>query len=168
MIKFSTAIQKFEQQGEKTGWNYLLIPAQTAQQIKPDCKKSYRVKGKLDLVPIAQVALIPMGGGDFIIPLNAALRKALGKRQGAIVQLSLCEDKAAFVHNADFLNCLADEPQAQVFFDTLSQSHQRYFSKWIDSAKTEATTAKRIAICINALAKKWDYGQMLRNQQQLQ
>jgi hypothetical protein len=167
MIKFKTAIQKFDAQGEKTGWSYLLIKAEQAEQIKAGCKKSYRVKGQLDEFAIAQIAILPMGGGDFIMPLNAAMRKSLGKRQGAIVRLSICEDKAAFVLNADFLTCLDDEPAAKQFFETLTPGHRRYFSKWIDSAKTTATQAKRIAIAVNALAKKMDYGQMIRSQRQV-
>lgn len=35
MIKFSASIQKFEAQGEKTGWTYILIPANTAGKMNP-------------------------------------------------------------------------------------------------------------------------------------
>ena len=49
-----------------------------------------------------------------------------------------------------------------VFFKTLSGSHQRYFSKWIDSARTEQTKSKRIAQSVNALAKKKGYPEMMR------
>ena len=57
---------------------------------------------------------------------------------------------------------LNDEPGAFEFFKTLPGSHQRYFSKWIDSAKTEPTKAKRIAQTVNALAKNLGYAEMLR------
>ncbi|MBN8785519.1 MAG: YdeI/OmpD-associated family protein, partial [Terrimonas sp.] len=39
---------------------------------------------------------------------------------------------------------------------------QNYFSKWIESAKTEATRAKRIAMTVSATAKKWGYPEMIR------
>nr|MBP8244154.1 YdeI/OmpD-associated family protein [Chitinophagaceae bacterium] len=51
---------------------------------------------------------------------------------------------------------------AKAFFESLTGSHQRYFSKWIDSAKTEPTRVKRITMAVNALAKKWGYGEMIR------
>jgi uncharacterized protein YdeI (YjbR/CyaY-like superfamily) len=103
-----------------------------------------------------------MGGGKFIFVLNAALRKAIGKKHGAMVKVELTEDKSEFVFNKDFLDCLADEPVASDFFKTLTGAHQRYFSKWIDDAKTEPTRVKRITMAVNALAKKWGYPEMLR------
>src|ERR1700760_1419733 len=76
MVKFKTKILQFkERMGEKTGWSYIKVPAKIAQQLKPDNKKSFRVKGKLDDHPIGGMALIPMGGGGFILALKAAIRK---------------------------------------------------------------------------------------------
>jgi len=90
------------------------------------------------------------------------MRKAIGKKHGAMVTVELTEDKSEFVFNNDLMECLQDEPAALDFFKTLPGSHQRYFSKWIDSAKTEQTKAKRIAQTVSALAKKLGYGEMLR------
>jgi hypothetical protein len=162
-IRFNTTILKFGQQGEKTGWTYIVIPADLAVKLKPNNKLGFRVKGRLDKLPVKGIALLPMGGGDFIIPLNAAMRKAIGKRHGAMLDVFLQEDKQGFVFNKDFMDCMEDEPAAKIFFTSLPGSHQRYFSKWIDSAKTDATRAQRIARAVNALSKKWGYAQMLRN-----
>jgi len=167
MVQFVVTIKKFEQQGEKTGWTYIEIPADLAKKIKPGNKKPFRVKGKLDDHKISGVALMPMGGGDFIMPLNAALRKGIHKKHGAMLKVQLEEDKKPFQFNKEFMECLADEPAAKIFFETLSGSHQRYFSKWIDSAKTEPTKTKRIAMAVNALAKKWGYPEMLRAQKRI-
>jgi uncharacterized protein YdeI (YjbR/CyaY-like superfamily) len=93
------------------------------------------------------------------------MRKGIGKRHGVMVRLQLEADNSAFVFNKDFIACLADEPAAKEFFEALPGSHQRYFSKWIDSAKTEPTKVKRIALAISALAKKWGYPEMIRDQQ---
>ena len=71
-------------------------------------------------------------------------------------------DESEFIFNADFMECLNDEPKALNHFKTLPGSHQRYFSKWIESAKTEITRAKRIVMAVNALSKKWGYGEMIR------
>lgn len=162
MIPFKTVIQKFAKQGEKTGWSYLEIPEDIASRIKPGWKKSFRVKGYLDTTKIERISLLPMGKGNYIIPLNAALRKALGKRKGAEVALSLTEDKSEVNLNSNFLECLKDEPGALRFFNALPGSHRTYFSKWIDSAKTETTKVRRIARAVTALARQLGFAEMMR------
>ncbi|OSZ81625.1 hypothetical protein CAP36_04565 [Chitinophagaceae bacterium IBVUCB2] len=165
MVTFTTTIHRFDKQGEKTGWTYIEVPTELAQQLKPGNRKEFKVKGKLDAHPIKRVSLLPMGGGRFILVLNAAIRKAIGKKHGAMLKAQLTEDKSEFVFNKDFMDCLNDEPSAKIFFESLTGSHQRYFSKWIDDAKTEPTKTKRIAMAVNALAKKWGYSEMIRASQ---
>jgi len=145
-VKFTVTIHKFDKQGEKSGWTYFEIPADIAQQLKPGNKKEFKVKGKLDNYAIKRVSLLPMGGGRFIMPLNAAMRKATGKNAGAVLLVQLEADDSEFLFNEDFMDCLADDPVAREFFQSLPGSHQRYFSKWIDSAKTEPTRTKRIGL----------------------
>ena len=167
MITYTTTILKFEKQGEKTGWTYIDVPADIAEQLKPGYRKSFKVKGKLDDKPIVQVALLPMGSGNFIMPLNAAIRKAIGKRKGALLKVQLIEDKKAHQLNTQLMECLADEPAALIFFKTKSLSFQTYYSKWIESAKTGETKAKRIAMAVSSLAKNIEFGEMLRMQRDL-
>jgi len=162
MIKFTTTILRFDEKGEKTGWTYIVIPAEQAQKLKPGTKKSFRVKGKLDNHSVKQVALIPMGEGDFIIPINAAMRKAIGKRKGAQLTVQLAADDAAFQFSKEMMECLEDEPKALENFKKLSGSEQRYFSKWIDSAKTPDTKAKRIVQTLDAMLNGYRYGEMIR------
>jgi len=164
MIQYTTEILRFREQGEKTGWSYIEVPSEIAGKLKPGCKVSFRVKGKLDNFSVKQVALLPMGGGDFIIPINATLRRGIKKRKGDMLKVQLEEDKSDFAFNADFMACLEDEPEAMKFFKKQPGSHQKYFSKWIDSAKTDATKAKRIAMAVNAMARHLNYAQMLREQ----
>src|SRR5690242_3353902 len=106
MITFKATMKRFDKQGEKNGWTYIEIPADLAQKLKPQNKKEFKVKGKLDNYPIERVSLLPMGGGHFIMPINAAMRKAIGKRHGAMVEILLIEDKSEFVFNEDFIQCL--------------------------------------------------------------
>ncbi|MGB8193567.1 MAG: YdeI/OmpD-associated family protein [Chitinophagaceae bacterium] len=162
MIQFNTTLQQFEQQGEKTGWTYIAIPAKIAQQLKPGNKKSFRVKGKLDEYAIKGVALMPMGDGDFIMAINATMRKGIKKRRGDKLRVQLEADNKLPPLSADLLECLNDEPAANAYFNSLPYSHRLYFSRWIESAKTAPTKAKRIAQAVNALAKNWGYGEMLR------
>jgi hypothetical protein len=162
MVKFTATILQFEKQGEKTGWSYITIPADLAAKLKSG-KKSFRVKGKLDNFPIKQIALLPMGSGDFIMPINATMRKGTGKRKGAMLKVELEADNKEFKLSSDFMECLTDDPQALAFFKTLTPGHQRYFSKWIDDARTEPTKTKRIAQAINGLSRKFGFGEMLRD-----
>ena len=164
MIRFTATILKFGEKGEKTGWTYFEIPADLADLLQPGVKKSFRVKGKLDSHPIKAIALIPMGGGAFIMPLNATMRKAIKKKLGSMLQVQLQVDKEEYQLNEEFMECLADEPKAQAFFNSFTASTQRYYSKWIESAKTDATKTRRIALAVTALSKKMDYGEMLRSQ----
>ena len=41
MVRFSTIIKKFADQGEKTGWTYIEIPHTIADQLKPGIKKHF-------------------------------------------------------------------------------------------------------------------------------
>lgn len=163
MQQFTTKILQFAEQGEKTGWTYIRISAAIAQKLKPGNKKSFRVKGKLDEHPIRRVALLPMGEGDFIMPLNATIRKAIRKNKGASLTVLLEVDNAVIKPPADLMECLADEPKALEFFSKMAKSHQNYFGNWINSAKTDATRAKRIAQAVNAMAKSRNFGEMIRS-----
>jgi hypothetical protein len=164
MITYTTTIHQFEEQGEKTGWTYIEIPADIAQEIFPGNKKSFRVKGKLDSYAVKSVAVMPMGNGNFIMALNAAMRKGIGKRKGAMLKVALAKDDSPLEIAPELLECLADEPDALAYFQSLAPSHQRYFSNWVNEAKTETTKAKRLAICLSALARKMEYGPMIREQ----
>ncbi|MBX2956074.1 MAG: DUF1905 domain-containing protein [Cyclobacteriaceae bacterium] len=164
MIAFTATIQRFDKKGEKTGWSYIEISAAQAKKLKPDNKTSFRVKGKLDSYPLKQTALIPMGDGKFILPINGTMRKGTGKKHGDKLKVTLEIDESKFVMNADFIACLKDDPPANTFFKTLPAGHQRYFSKWIDSAKTTQTKTKRIVMAVNALSRKMGFPEMLREE----
>lgn len=163
MVQFTTTILQFAQQGEKTGWTYITIPAKIAQQLKPGNKKSFRVKGKLDGYAIKAISLLPMGKGDFIMALNAAIRKGIGKRKGALLKVQLVADDKPLVICQELLDCLADEPRALAAFNKMPKSFQNYYSKWIETAKTEPTKARRIAMAVSSLAKGMNFSEMLRS-----
>ena len=81
MISIRAIIKRFDEKGEKTGWTYIEIPSNLAQQIKPGIKKGFRVKGKLDAYEFEGLSLLPMGAGNFILPLNGTIRKFLKKTE---------------------------------------------------------------------------------------
>lgn len=162
MVAFNTVILKFDKQGEKTGWSYIKVPAAIAVKLKPDNKRSFRVKGLIDDHQLKQVGLIPMGEGDFIIALNATVRKSIRKQKGDRVKVQLEVDHAVIKPPEDLMECLADEPRALEFFKSQPKSHQNYFGNWVREAKTETTRTRRIVQVVNAMAKSQNFGQMLR------
>jgi len=163
MVEFDTIMLQFAEQGEKTGWTYIDIPADSAQQLKPDTRTSFRVKGMLDSVPVNGMALMPMGEGNFIMALKAEVRKKLHKNAGAMLHVCLEEDTEYKVDVPDDLQeCFDFEPEAVDFFYSLPKSHRDYFIKWINQAKTNETRAKRIVNTVNAMLRKWKFNEMLR------
>ncbi|WP_114941026.1 YdeI/OmpD-associated family protein [Mucilaginibacter endophyticus] len=165
MVDFNTIILQFAEQGEKTGWTYIEIPADIAQEMKPGNKKSFRVKGKLDEFEVSGMALMPMGEGNFIMALRREICKSIHKHRGAMLRVRLePDDDFKYIIPDDLQECLEYEPEGGEFFHSLAESHRGYFIKWIDSAKTEATRANRIASTVNAMVRRMGYGQMLRAQ----
>jgi hypothetical protein len=162
MIRFTTKILQFGEMGEKTGWSYIRIPAAMAEKLMPGNKKSFRVKGNLDDHAIEKMALLPMGGGDFIMALKSSVRKALRKQKGDALRVELEVDKAVIKPPKDLMECLSDEPEALAYFNSLPKSHQNYFGNWVREAKTEGTRTKRLVSVVAAMVKKLNFGEMLR------
>jgi Domain of unknown function (DUF1905)/Bacteriocin-protection, YdeI or OmpD-Associated len=162
MIRFKAKILKFQQQGEKTGWSYIEVSQRNAARLKPDSRVSFRVKGTLDNLKIEKTALLPMGEGNFILPINATIRKAVKKQAGDTLDVMLELDAREITPSKDFLQCLKDEPKALNHFKTLNKGHQNYFTKWIDSAKTIHTKTKRITMAVIALSEGKGYPEMIR------
>lgn len=162
MIQFNAVIKKFTKMGEKTGWTYIEIPLDIAEKLKPDNKKAFRVKGKLDNYAFNAISLLPMGEGNFIMALNGTIRKQIKKEKGDTLKVQMQEDKKEPELSGIFMECLEEEPKAIKFFKSLPKGHQRYFSNWIESAKTDSTKAKRIAQAVNALAAGLGFGEMIR------
>ena len=166
-ISFKSKLEKYGEKGDKTAWTYFVIPSKLADKIKKGVKKSYRVKGFLDAHQIKQVSILPDGNGNFFMPFNASMRKATGKKQGDIIEVTIEADDTEIPVSEELLICLEDEPTAKAVFECLPASHKSYYSNWIKAAKTDATKTKRIAIVINGLARNMNFGAMLREQRNL-
>lgn len=164
MVTFKAVLQKYGKMGEKTGWTYLEVPQALALKLMPGNKRSFRVKGTIDEYDIKAVSLLPVGEGNFIMPVNLAMRKAICKRSGDSVKLKLVVDETTPKISPALLMCLRDEPSAKIYFDKLPPSHQQYYSKWIENAKTEATRIKRIGLAITAFSQKLSYPELMKLQ----
>ncbi|MDH7461255.1 YdeI/OmpD-associated family protein [Chitinophagaceae bacterium 26-R-25] len=160
MVKFSTTIHRFDSQGEKTGWTYIEVPAALAQKLSPGNKKTFRVKGKLDNYEFEGASLLPMGEGNFILALNATMRRGIKKRKGDKLIVIMEIDKP-FEIPSWFMECIEDEPKAIAYFNSLPGSHRNYFVKWILAAKTSPTQDKRTAQVVHALINGMTYPEML-------
>jgi hypothetical protein len=163
MVAFNAVIKKFQRNAEKTGWTYIVIPAASANQIKRDFRKSFRIKGKLDDVKIEKLSILPMGDGDFILALNKTLRSKLAKGVGATLKVQIQEDKRELEILPELVSCLEDEPDAYKAFMKLPPSHRRYYSKWITEAKTDQTRVKRIASTVDAMLTNKTFGEALKS-----
>ncbi len=81
-----------------------------------------------------------MGEGDFIMPLDAGLRKSIRKMKGDKVKVWLEVDNATIRPPADLMECLADEPRALEFFRTMA-NHTRTISGTGSAARKQMLPA---------------------------
>ena len=167
MITFDAVIKRFQNHAEKTGWTYINIPAELADQLKPGTRLTFRVRGKLDNIKMKKLSILPMGNGEFILTLNKQLRKSISKPVGATLKVQITEDKRELEIFPELRACVQAEPIAYKAFLKLTPSHQRYFSKWVTDAKTDQTRVKRIAITVNAMLTNKTFGEALKSDNQL-
>ena len=164
MVRFTVTIQQDSRDPEKQGWSFIIINKTISNKLNPGVRKGFRVKGKLDNYEIKQTSLLPVSGERFMLPINARMRKATGKKAGDKLVVEMEVDKTKLKLSTDLLVCLKDEPAAEKYFKSLPPSHQRYFSNWIEGARTEPTRAKRIALTLAALSRQMHFGMMLREE----
>ncbi len=150
-------LEKFPGKG---GWTYTRIP-----QIKADKKVPFgwiKVKGTIDGFAISKYHLMPMKNGGLFLPVKAEIRKKINKTEGDSVRVILYPDNEPLEVPDEMLLCLEDEPQALKFFNSLSESEQKYYIQWVYSAKKDETKVNRLAKTIDRLLlkQKFYYQQM--------
>ncbi|MBK1441462.1 DUF1905 domain-containing protein [Parapedobacter sp. ISTM3] len=164
-VEFQAAIHRSETHGAAmVGWAYVDVPYHIANQLKPDYRQAYRVRGEIDGHPFSGLSLMPKGEGDYFLAINAGMRKALRKGVGDVLVLRLEEDKDFVIEVPEDLEiCLLDdEADLMGRFMALAKSHRNYFINHINGAKTAPTRAKRIAMTVEAMAMGLDFGAMIR------
>ena len=132
-------LEKFPGKG---GWTYIFIP-----EIVQDKRASFgwvKVRGAVGGYPLVNQRLMPMGEKRLFLPVNAALRRAIGKKEGDRVHVILHADLSPLEIPDELRSCLLDEPQAYSNFLRFSEAEQKAFIDWIYSAKTEETRISRI------------------------
>ena len=117
----------------------------------------------MDDVAFERLAVYPIGDGNFIIAINAELRKKLGKKEGATVFLKIELDNSAPLQSEELMDTLNDDKVAKKQFDSLLLSHRNYFHRYVYTAKGIDTKAGRIVNIINAMYKKQNFSEMIRS-----
>jgi Bacteriocin-protection, YdeI or OmpD-Associated/Domain of unknown function (DUF1905) len=94
--------------------------------------------------------------GTAKIPVSAAVREAAGVTAGERlhVQIELGETPRTVAVPDDLAATLADDPDAQAFFDGLSYSRQHAYVSWIEDAKRSETRQERVRRTAEQLAQR--------------
>lgn len=130
-------------------WTYVAIP-----NFPPELKGrngNVRVRGWIDTYELKQYNLLPLKDSGMMLPLNAGVRKKIGKDVGDTVHVILYADDSPLIIPDDILICLMDSPKAHHFFMSLSESNQKYYIEWIEASKKVETKAARILKMIERL-----------------
>ncbi len=141
-------LEKFHGKG---GWTYVQIPGIVKNKNKPF--GWVKIKGTIDDYEISKYHLMPMSNGKLFLPVKAEIRKKIKKQEGDTVHVVLYPDDEPIEIPVEFAECLKDEPLADKFFKTLTESEQKFYIEWIYSAKKEETKIDRMARSIDRLAK---------------
>lgn len=135
-----------------SGWTYTMIP-----EILPNPNNPFgwvKVRGSIDGYEIKKYHLMPSGKGTLFLAIKAEIRKKIKKQAGDYVHIILYPDNEQIEIPEEFLVCLEDDSEALQFFNSLNESEQYNYIKWIYSAKTEQTKVNRIAQTLVRLSKR--------------
>ena len=132
-------LQKFDFKG---GWTYVEIPE------IPMGKTPFgmlKVRGKIDDYEFSNVNLMPLGNGNLMFAVKAAIKKKIKKEAPDTVHIILYEDSTPLIIPEDLLLCMQYEEGVLEKFELYTDGQKKAFIEWIYSAKTEQTKADRIA-----------------------
>lgn len=119
-------LEKFPGKG---GWTFARIP-----EIKQDKNAHFgwvKVRGTIEGFEIRKYHLMPMGDGNLFLPVRAEIRKKTKKGEGDYVHVVLYHDNEPLDIPEEMLLCLQDEPEALNFFNSLTESEQKFYIEWV-------------------------------------
>lgn len=137
----------------KGGWTYAEIP-----EVKPDKHAWFnwiKVHGFVDDFEIRQARLMPLGNGRMMLPVKAAIRKAIKKSAGDQVHIILYPDNLQIEVPDEIIECmeLYDSKLIEVMRRQSANQIQEII-EWIYAAKKDETKARRINKLIDFLNGK--------------
>jgi hypothetical protein len=85
-------------------------------------------------------------GGEFLLGLNAEVRRGAGAEAGDTVDLELVLDTAPREVEvpAPLAEALEGDAEARAAFERLSYTHRKEYARWIEEAKRDETRARRV------------------------
>ncbi|SBW07398.1 YdeI/OmpD-associated family protein [uncultured Dysgonomonas sp.] len=104
-----------------------------------------KVKGKIDDYKFSKVHLMPLGNGNLVMAVKAAIKKKIKKEAPDSVHLTIYEDKTPLIIPEELRLCMEDVEGVSDKFESYSDGQKKSAIDWINSAKTEQTKAERIA-----------------------
>ena len=136
--KFTSTLQQAPGK-QATG---IVVPAEVIEQLNSGKKPPVRVT----VNGYDYRTTIGIMAGQAMIPVSAAIRKDAGLEAGDHVEVELVVDATprSVEVPEDLATAFAANPTAGVFFDSLSNSLQRYHVDNINAAKTTETKQRRV------------------------
>ncbi len=134
----------------KGGWTY--APVEVSEREKGAPFGMMRVKGSIDNYEISGCSIMPMGDGKLFLPVNATIRKSIGKEEGDVVHVVLFKDEEPYKIPDELVTRLQEAGVYNLFLKH-KQWEQRICAKRIFSAKRPETINERILKTIFLLKK---------------
>lgn len=104
-----------------------------------------KVKGQIDNYEFSNVHLMPLGNGNLVLAVKAAIKKKIKKEAPDTVHVILYEDKAPFLIPDELTLCMSYEDGVLEKFKRYTDGQKKAFIDWINLATTEQAKAERIA-----------------------
>jgi hypothetical protein len=133
----------------ENGGAFVTIPFDVEQVFG---KKRVKVKATIE-GELYRGSLVRMGGPCHILGVRKEIREKIGKTFGDEVEVTVEEDSEPREVEvpADLREALANDPEAEAFFQRLSYTHQKEYVQWIEEAKRDQTRRRRIGQAIELL-----------------
>jgi hypothetical protein len=133
-------------------WTFAPVPKNAAANA--GFRARLRVKGTIDGVPFRS-SLIPRGGGELFVVVNAEVRDRLGKSDGATVRLELELDTSPVVVDVppSLQRALGRDSSARANFAKFTASQRAAYSRWVADAKQDATRDRRVAAALDKIRR---------------
>lgn len=125
------------------------VPPQVVASLGPSKRPAVRVT----IGDYTYRSTVATMGGEFMLPVNAAVRKGAGVAAGdeVDVEIELDTEPREVTLASDFAAALDRDGEARRYFDGLSYSHKRQYVTWIEEAKKAETRERRIAQAVSRL-----------------
>lgn len=134
------------------GGAYVLFPYDTEKEF--GTKGRVPVKATFDGVPYTG-SLMKYGKPQHMVGLLKGIREKIGKGIGDKVKVVLWKDEQErTIEVPEDLKKLLKKEKLLAFFESLSYTHQKEYSRWISEAKREETRLARLDKAVAMLKKK--------------